>query len=57
MEIARKEQEELLNSLNELREKIIEINQAPDKIKDKLDAIERRLRKKAPFLFQAGGRE
>jgi len=49
--IARKEQEELLESLNEIQEEVSEINQNRDKIEDKLDAIEKLLRKKRLFSY------
>jgi len=45
-EIAKKEQKELLDKLNEIPEKVEGINQQQDKIKDKLDALEKLLRKK-----------
>ena len=45
-EIARKEQEEFLEVLREIQEKISAINQKNEKIKDKLDAVEKLLRKK-----------
>ena len=45
-EIARKEQEEFLEVLRKIQEKISAINQKNEKIKDKLDAVEKLLRKK-----------
>ena len=50
-EIARKQQEEFLELLNEIQEKVSEINQKPDKIEDKLYAVEKLLRKKMVFSY------
>ena len=50
-EIARKEQEDLLNVLNEIQETVVVINQRKDTIKDKLSAVENLLRKKRLFSF------
>ena len=45
-EIARKKQEAFLELLNDIQEKVSEINQKQDGIEDKSDAVERLLRKK-----------
>ena len=44
-EICRKEQKERLDTLNEIQEKVGEINQTRDTIQDKLDAVKQLLRK------------
>jgi len=50
-EIARKEQEALLNVLNEIQENVVKINQRKDTIKNKISAVEDLLRKKRLFSF------
>ncbi len=53
-EIARKKQEEFLELLNDIQEKVSEINQRQDEIEDKSKAVERLLRKKKVFSYLCG---
>lgn len=48
-EIMRKKQDEFLEQLEKIREKVLELNQKKDNVKDKLETIEKLLRKNRLF--------